>query len=230
MAANRILKQVTAFMNFTNEGFKYNLQVFPDTLTAAVFLFAILFQSPPFLTFFGSILLLNGIQPKLANVLSNIMGNTLQAKTDGSRCSGHFPGVSFERLLSTAEKGTFGGLEDGVPSSYATFLGFLGAYIGLLPVIYSKEVSYSPTRKASTTVGVVVLALVLVLGALHRIFNCESVLSVFAGMLGGAVVGGLLVAFFAFISERRLTNILSFPLIRERTTDGKPIYVCERPN
>jgi len=230
MAANQILKQLTAFMSFTNEGFKYNLQVFPDTLTGAVFLFAILFQSPPFATLFGSILLLNVIHPSLAHVLSNVMGNTLQSKSDGARCSGHFPGVSFERLLSTADAGKFGDLEDGVPSYYSTFLGFLVAYVGMLPVVYWKEISYSPTRKASTTVGLVVLGLVLLLGTLHRIFNCESAASVGIGMLGGAFVGALLVAFFAFLSDRRLTNILSFPLIRDKTTDGKPIYVCERPN
>ena len=217
-------------MSFSNEGFKYNLQVFPDTLTGAVFLFSILFQSPPFATLFGSILLLNVIHPSLAHVLSNVMGNTLQSKSDGARCSGHFPGVSFERLLSTADSGKFGDLEDGVPSYYSTFLGFLGAYVGMLPVIYWKEISYSPTRKASTTVGLVVLGLVLLLGVLHRIFNCESAGSVGIGMLGGAFVGALLVAFFAFLSDRRLTNILSFPLIRDKTTDGKPIYVCERPN
>ena len=230
MAANQILKQMTAFLNFTNEGFKYNLQVFPDTLTAAVFLFALLFQSPPFATLFGSIILLNVVHPQLAHILSNVMGNTLQGKTDGSRCSGHFPGVSFERLLSASEGGKFQDLEEGVPSYYASFLGFMGAYVGLLPVIYYKEISYSPSRQASTTVGLIVLGLVLVLGGLHRVFNCESALSVFIGMLGGAFVGGLMVAFFAFLSERRLTNILSFPLIRERTTDGKPIYVCERPS
>jgi hypothetical protein len=229
MAANQILKQMTAFMNFTNEGFKYNLQVFPDTLTGAVFLFAILFQSPPFAALFGSILILNVINPSLARVLGDVMGNTGQAKSDGSRCSGHFPGVSFERLISAAEDGKFGELENGVPSYYASFLGFLGAYVGMLPVIYWKEISYSPVRKASTTVGLVVLGLVLLLGVLHRVFNCESLVSVLIGMLGGGVVGVALVAFFALLSDRRLTNILSFPLIRDKTTDGKPIYVCERP-
>ena len=229
MAADRILKQMKAFMNFTNEGFKYNLQVFPDTLTGSVFLFSILFQSPPFATLFGSILLLNAVHGPLTHMLSNVMGNTSESKSDGARCSGHFPGVSFDRLISTAIDSKFGALEDAVPSYYSTFLGFLGAYVGLLPVIYWKEISYSPVRKASTTVGLVVLALVLLLGVLHRVFNCESLSNVGIGMLAGGFIGALLVMFFAFLSERRLTNILSFPLIRDKTTDGKPIYVCERP-
>jgi len=32
----------------------------------------------------------------------------------------------------------------------------------------------------------------------------------------------------AWISERRMTNILGLPLIRGKAPDGKPIYVCER--
>jgi hypothetical protein len=227
--ASRITEELKRFVEFATTGFKYNLQVFPDTLTGAVFLFTILFQSPPFATLFGSILILNVIQPSLARILADVMGNTGQAKSDGSRCSGHFPGVSFERLISAAEGGKFGELENGVPSYYASFLGFLGAYVGMLPVIYWKEISYSPTRKASTTVGLVVLGLVLLLGVLHRVFNCESLVSVLIGMLGGGIVGVVLVAFLALLSDRRLTNILSFPLIRDKSTDGKPIYVCERP-
>ncbi len=156
MAADRILKQMTAFMNFTNEGFKYNLQVFPDTLTGSVFLFSILFQSPPFATLFGGILLLNAVHGPLTHMLSNVMGNTSQSKSDGARCSGHFPGISFDRLISTAIAGKFGDLEDGVPSYYSTFLGFLGAYVGLLPVIYWKEISYSPVGQAGPPGGFVV--------------------------------------------------------------------------
>ena len=47
MAANKILEEFYAFVNFARDGFKYNLQVFPDTITAASLLFSLLFQSPP---------------------------------------------------------------------------------------------------------------------------------------------------------------------------------------
>ena len=229
MAANFIIEQLTTFINFSNEGFKYNLQVFPDTLTGAVFLFALLFQSPPFATLSASILILNLVRPSLANILSGIAGDNLQGQSDGSRCSGHFPGVSFERLIFTGSEQQFGRLEDKAPSYYSTFLGFLGAYVGLLPIVYSQEIANSSSKKASSAVAIVVLAFVLLLGGMHRIFNCESVQNLIVGMVAGGIVGMLCVAFFAFISDRRLTNILGFPLIRDKSTDGKPIYVCERP-
>jgi hypothetical protein len=48
------------------------------------------------------------------------------------------------------------------------------------------------------------------------------------GLVGGAFFGLFCVGFLSYISDRRLTNILSFPLIRNRAADGKPIYVCEK--
>jgi hypothetical protein len=44
----------------------------------------------------------------------------------------------------------------------------------------------------------------------------------------GGLFGLIAVGFLSYISDRRLTNILSFPLIRNRAADGKPIYVCEK--
>jgi hypothetical protein len=58
--------------------------------------------------------------------------------------------------------------------------------------------------------------------------ECDSIAGLAAGVGIGGVIGLALVLFFAWISDRRLTNILAFPLIRERAPDGKPIYVCER--
>jgi hypothetical protein len=225
-----VLSELTAFSNFIGAGFRYNLQTLPDTLTAAVFLFAVLFQSPPLAALTGSIVVLNMLRPPLARFLSHFMGDTAIPSTEGSRCSGHFPGVSFERILEMSSTNGFGQLDfEGFPSYYSMFLGFLGAYVGTLPYIYQREIAYSPKRNAATTGGLVVLGLIVAIGTIYRIMSqCETPTSMGVGLFGGAVVGFLCVGFLAMISERRLTNILSFPLIRNKTTDGKPIYVCEK--
>jgi hypothetical protein len=227
MAANKILDEFRSFVAFANDGFKYNLQVFPDTITAAALLFTLLFQSAPLGALSGSMLLLNFIHPVMANFLSQVMDGTLGID-DSARCTGHFPGVSFERLIG-ASSGSFGKLQAGWPSYYSTFLGFLGAYVGALPVLYHKELSASPRRQAATTTGLVVLGLVLAICIAYRIFSgCDTMFGTFIGLLSGGIIGLALVLFLAWISDRRITNILSFPLIRSRATDGKPIYVCER--
>lgn len=229
--ADQILRRVKSFISFANDGFKYNLQTFPDTMTAAAFLFTILFQSPPLGALTGSILALNMVAPMLTKFLSSFIGDSAIVNNESdSRCSGHFPGVSFERILQLSDTKMFSDLDhNGFPSYYSLFLGFITAYVGALPIIYSKEIEYSPKRKASTTTGLVVLSLVVVVCSLYRIFStCETPLSLVIGIVGGGLFGLLCVLFLSFVSDRRLTNILAFPLIRNRAADGKPIYVCEK--
>ena len=229
--ADQILRRVKSFISFANDGFKYNLETFPDTISAAAFLFTILFQSPPLGALTGSILALNVVTPMLTKFLSGFIGDSaIVNNRDGSHCSGHFPGVSFERILQLSDTKMFGDLDhNGFPSYYSLFIGFITAYIGALPIIYSKEIMYSPKRKASTTLGLVVLGIIIAICTIYRIFSmCETSLSMIIGLVGGSLFGLLCVGFLSYISDRRLTNILSFPLIRNRASDGKPIYVCEK--
>ena len=229
MAANKITQEFYSFLNFTNDGFKYNLQVFPDTLTAAALLFALLFQSPPLATFGGSIALLNVLHPPIARFITSFISGTKEAPSI-AQCSGQFPGLSYERLIGAASSKSFGELSDtNFPSYYTTFLGFIAAYIGMLPFIYSDELKASPKRQTSTVLGLVVLGLVILTGLVYRIMSsCDSMFNAFVGLVVGGMLGAFIVGFIAFISERRLTNILSMPLLRSKAGDGKPIYVCER--
>jgi hypothetical protein len=228
--ASRITEELKRFVEFATTGFKYNLQVFPDTITAAALLFTLLFQSPPLAALSGSMILLNFLHPVFARFLSQFTSGTLGAE-DAARCSGHFPGVSAERLLGMSSGRSFGSLDDaGWPSFYIMFLGFLGGYVGLLPAIYQKEFASSPKRQATAILGLITMAVVVLLGVVYRaISGCDTTLGIVVGLATGALVGGVMVGFLAWISERRITNILGFPLIRDKAPDGKPIYVCERP-
>ena len=227
----KTLDSVSALLKFAADGFKYNLQTFPDTISAAAFLFTILFQSPPLGALTGGILALNVTAPMLQKFVSGFIGDSAVVNNEADRrCSGHFPGVSFERILQLSDTKSFSDLDhNGVPSYYSMFLGFLSVYVGSLPIIYSKEISYSPRRKASTTYGIVILVLVVLMCTLFRLMStCENMISLTVGILAGGLFGLFCVGFLAYISDRRLTNILSFPLIRNRAADGKPIYVCEK--
>ena len=215
-----------SFIDFANDGFKYNLQVFPDTLTAATFLFSILFQSPPLAALTGAIAFLNIVHPISGRFMSDIWGGAAGTNTDVSVCSGRFPGLSFANIMTGGREAlnytTF-------PSYYTTFLGFLTAYLGVLPVIYRKELAASPKKSATTTTALVVLAVTVAAGLIYRYLSgCDTLFGIFIGLIVGVIFGLGMVMFLAWISDRRITNILGFPLMRNKATDGKPIYVCER--
>lgn len=229
MAANRILQELKAFTDFANTGFKYNLQVFPDTATAAALLFTILFQNPQFGALTGSLVLLRFLHPVLGSFLSSLLDGTL-GEGDAERCSGLFPGASYESLIGAATAGKMGALKDNVwPSFYSTFLGFIAGYVGLLPVVYQAEFAASPRQMASVVTGSIILIVTVILGIVYRVMSgCDNGFGIAVGIVSGFIMGAAIMAFLAWISDRRITNILNFPLIRGKAADGRPIYVCDR--
>lgn len=230
ISALEVKDSVTSFSGYLLKGFKYNLQVFPDTLMAATFLFAVLFQSPSLATLGSSFLALNLIHPLIAGFLTRVVSGIMGPDVDPGLCSGRFPGVSYERLLDMSSERTFGALNrEGWPSYYSMFIGFLGGWVGSLPFIYNKEISANGRNTAAATASAILLSLVVAMGIVYRtlISRCDTAFGTFVGVGVGAVLGAMIVGFLAWVSDRRLTNILNFPLIRNRAADGKPIYVCE---
>jgi hypothetical protein len=221
---------LSGLFTFVGEGFKYNIQILPDTLFAAVLLFTLLLQSGQFAALGGTLFGLNLLHPVLARFLSGVLPGLVGAKSDVSKCAGRFPGISFENVLGRATSGTFGELDyAGWPSYYSMFLGCLAAYLSAMPVLYRKEADASPNRNAAMLAGLVVMALLIVLCGTYRVYSgCESLGGLLVGLVAGALVGGLAVMALAWASNREYTNLLQFPLIRDCAADGKPIYVCAR--
>lgn len=228
--ASKIVEEFKRFIDFSVDGFKYNLQVFPDTITAGSLLFALLFQSPPLATLGAGFIFLNFIHPKLAEFTTRFVSGIAGPEIDPQLCSGQFPGVSYDRLMNMSSERTFGALNrTGWPSFYSVFMGYLAGWIGMLPLVYQREIAASPRRRGASTLGLLVLGLVILMAGIYRVQSgCESTFGLFVGLLVGLFIGGLLMFGVAWISERRMTNILGLPLIRGKAEDGKPIYVCER--
>lgn len=230
MATERLASHANAYLTTASEGFKYNLQVLPDTILASSLLFSLLFQSPPFMALTASLVAFSAIQPHVGNFLSQVLGGTMKPVRDGGLCTGRFPGVSFQQLMNRVNNNSFGDITYGEwPSYYSMFIGFMTAYMAAMPVIYSEELKASPRHNVATVSGLVLMGvLVLIMFVFRFMSGCDSGLEIVLGLFFGALLGLIAVVFLAWISERRLTNLLSMPLIRDRATDGKPIYVCER--
>jgi hypothetical protein len=204
--------------------FKYNIQVLPDTLLAATLLFSLLFQSAPLATLGVGLILNAGLHPLFAGFLSrNISGLAAPADGDG-RCSGRFPGLSF-----TGAAAFSGSNIDHAawPSYYSTFIGFFLTYIVSLKLIYKEELQASPNRNTSTTTGIVIAGVLLLLVIAFRYSSgCDDPMGIIVGLLVGATFGGAYVMLMSRVSNRTLTNMLALPLFKDVAVDGKPIYVC----
>lgn len=195
----------------------------PDTLLAATLLFSLLFQSLAIATFTVCLIIHAGLHTVFAGFLGrNVQG--LRRPMVSGACSGRFPGSSYLRAASGNNNSM---TDSGWPSYYASFMGFFMAYLGSLTIIYKAELAASPQRSISTTGGLVVAAIVLLMCILYRLSSgCDDVFGVLAGVAIGGILGFTFVNVLAYASNRSLTNVLALPLLMNTAADGKPIYVC----
>lgn len=229
MAANYSNEKFKELFGYISEGFKYNLQVLPDIVTSSAILFGILFQSAPMAVFAGALVFVSFLHKYIAEFVGSVVPGL--ATSSEFKCSGQFPGVTFSHLMGLSGNSQFGKVStQKVPSYYTLLMGFIIGWIGSLPTIYSQEIQASPTKKTSTFLGMLSLWGLAALVIIHRIFasSCEGFVSVITGLLLGFGIGLLLVFGISHLSERRATNLLGLPLMRDKAADGKPIYVCDR--
>ena len=153
------------------------------------------------------------------------------------RCTGRFPSVSYLGAASLASSTNNTNSMNGSngpaysdaewPSYYASFMGFFLGYVGPLPFIYKEELSASPQRNISTTGGLIIGGIVLLMAVVFRLTSgCDDVLGVVAGLGIGGIMGFTLVSLISYASDRSLTNVLALPLFTGVASSGKPIYVC----
>jgi len=225
-----LIERVTALTQFTAKGVLFNLNYMPDTILGGIVLFALIMQSGPLAILGLSLFSLEFVHAGLAAFLLKAIPGLNEASKDVSRCSGHFPGISYERATSyMLSEATLKSLSVSFPSYYMMFFGALFGYMFAMAQTYERELKAMPQKRAGIFSGVVVMGLLSVMFALYRIgSSCDSVLSVIVGSLTGVLFGYLVESTVAVLSGRDLTNLMNVPLIRDNAVDGKPIYVCKK--
>lgn len=229
-AVKIIVDRVTALGVFSSKAFFYNLNYLPDTILGGIILFSLLLQSIP-LGVLGIILFsLEFVHAGTSGFFASIIPGILEPSKDIQRCSGHFPGISYERLTSTLNQvGTLSTLNKGFPSYYMVFFGSLFGYIMGVNQTYSNELKGMPQRNAAVQSGVYLMGILVTMFIFYRIYSgCDSAQSVGVGLLLGLIYGYVIEMFVGNASDRTMTNLLNIPLIRENTIDGKTIYVCKK--
>ena len=210
---------LAALMIQVIEGFKYTLEIVPDTLLASVCLFALLLQSPSLIAFALSLLSVNLIQPVVANFFKEIVPSGWALF---SKATGKFPGASVERIMlsNTPTKGE-------IPSYYTMFIGTLIGWLSPLPLFYKSELNISPNRILAATVSLCFLLLFsLILLSYRFLASQDTVMGIILGVGVGSIFGfGLFIGLY-YATQRRITNLYNFPLLTTTYGGKDPIYVC----
>lgn len=230
-AAKIITDRATAIADYTSKAFFFNLNYMPDTILGGILLFALIIQSAPMGVLGVLLLSLEFVHAGSSSFLAEVIPGVHVPSKDVQRCSGHFPGISYERLITMATKiGKITALNNGFPSYYIMFMGALFGYITGMNQTYSKELDGMPKKRAAIHAGATIMFLLAILFVIYRYATgCDSLVSIAVAAVIGITYGFISEMFIAYLSDRTLTNLLNIPLLRDRAEDGKPIYVCKKP-
>jgi hypothetical protein len=232
MSAIKILvDRVFALSQFVGKGVLYNVNYLPDTILGGIVLFSLLLQSAPLAILGISLFSLEFIHAGISQGLVNSIPGLRVPATNVERCSGHFPGISYERATATLlSQGTLKNIAVAFPSYYMMFFGALFAYMLGMADTYKRELEGMPQKRAGIYAGVIIMGILTLMFLLHRIMSgCDSTFSVIIGALIGLAYGYGMELLVAALSGNTLTNLMNVPLIRDRANDGKYIYVCKKP-
>lgn len=226
MSAALVVDRVSEISQSASKAFLFNLNYLPDTILGGLVLFALLIQSVPLGILSALMLSLEWVHAGSSSFLAEVVPGVREASKDIQRCSGHFPGISFERLTTMTTMAT---LNNGFPSYYMMFFGALFGYMIGMGQTYSLELQGMPQKRAAVYSGVFIMGLLTIMFTIYRFFTgCDTILSVFVGLILGLIYGYSTEILIAMLSDRTLTNLMNIPLIRDRAEDGKPIYVCKK--
>ena len=119
-------------------------------------------------------------------------------------------------------------ITSGFPSFPIYFLATASSYIVGSMLMQKDELeALGPSYSSRFYLSAFISSLLLLIVSTYRLYyHCEGVGTVIATFLLGIVVGGLILYQNAMLLGRDSTNLTGIPLLRERTRDKKPLYVC----
>lgn len=192
--------------------------IFPDSILFGSFLIALTtlsFQHGVlFLTFLESFVLLSGIQ----NVFSFIFGKVSEA--DG--CRSKFHTLMFGDLLgsTSANSPSYAIYVVGVACSY-----LLSSFYEISDELDVLDKSF---KEQYNIAFFVLVSIPFIYATLRIVFGCESsmnaLITVFISMFIGLLLHFQNVSLFG----RNVSNFLGIPLLRNKSANNEPIYICSK--
>ena len=208
-----------------------SMRLFPDALVIASGIYALLIQSAPFGLFFGSMLEATLVYRviKAFTTYVNVMGTFApSSKAFTSACR-----TGFTNPTATLETMTLFGRDPlgiSCPSAPLYMLSVASAYIFTTLNKQTKELqALGPAYSSRYYSSAIFLLMILLLFVVFRLyFECDGFGVLILSMVIGLFVGTVLVEQNVRLFGQQSINLIGIPLLRNRTADGKKIYVCPK--
>ncbi len=211
--------------------FQEQIRLVPDSIIFGSLFIALLTQSYS-TVMFAVAMLEAGVAGGLLQALFTYMdifhtGPSIPDKP--SACVSSYSTPTLETLFTVCKEKLCGSkIASGVPSFPVYFLATAISYV--VSSMYSQKQeleALGPAYAARFYIAIFVSFLLLLLVTFYRVANgCDGFGTIILSLIFGFLIGGLLFYQNMALLGRDATNMVGVPLSRERTRDGKPLYVC----
>jgi hypothetical protein len=208
-----------------------SMRLFPDAIVIASGVYALLIQSAPYGIFFGSMLeatfifrLIKGFATYVN--LTGTFAPSYASNTPACR-------TGFTNPTATMEMMTLFGKDPlgiAFPSAPIYMLSVASAYIFTTLNKQSKELqALGPAYSSRYYSSAIFLLMIVALFIVFRLFfQCDGFGVLIMSMVIGILVGTVLVQQNERLFGAQSINLIGIPLLRNRTADGKKLYVCPK--
>ena len=202
------------------EGSKDIATMLPDGILYGSFLMGLITLSQQHTVFFLSLLegllLLSGFQ----SVASFMNGN--RRVDPDKNCSSKFYSMTFSDIGQVLRSDSI---------SYGVYVLSLASSYFISSTRFLKD-EYEVLSSSYTTRTYVTMSLLAGITILYASFRvatgCETISSVSIGLVLGLIVGYFLVYQNTQLLNKNSINFLGIPLLRNKTADNQPIYICSQ--
>lgn len=211
--------------------FEEQIRILPDSIIFGSLFVALLTQSYS-TVMFAVAMLEAGIAGGLLQALFTYMDILHTAPSNPEKpymCTSGYTTPTLETLFSICKDKMCGAkITSGVPSFPIYFLATAISYVvGSMYTQKEELEALGPSYAARFYIALFTSFLLLIIVTFYRIANgCDGLGTIIFTLFAGFLIGGLLLYQNMALLGRDATNLTGVPLLRERTRDGKPLYVC----
>lgn len=213
---------------FVKPNITEQIRLLPDSILYGSLILALVTQSYSLAIFAVSLLEAGLVGTGLRNLVSymDLMRSAPEISPDPSVCNSSYYSPTVEYLLHFGPTS----IQSAYPSFPIYFLATACSYVISSLYMQKQELeALGPSYAARYYMGIFASFLLLITVTSYRMaYGCERVGVVLLTLFTGFLVGGLIMFQMNQLLGRNAINLTGVPLLRERTRDGKPLYVCPK--
>jgi hypothetical protein len=194
------------------------LYIFPDSILYGSFLMGLTTLSSVHAIFFISILLGLVVLFGLQNGMALFYGSSIS----DFKCKSQLFKYTFEQLFIRPSASN--------PSYGVYLISFACAYLATSLYMLKDELDVLDSSKIKQYyISISTLFAVAFVYLMFRLVSeCDSLGSSTTGFIFGGIIGVLMVNMNVILFGKESENFLGIPLLRNKTSDGSPIYICSK--